>query len=626
MDANPPQPPIPLNGACLWFSQPAEIPGEPTLNDARWRTYNVNVSSGRDDWTRKNPWRAPGTAPIIGSGCGSAGGGPVMATNGGWGPTGTPQGFDAAQYPASTSPTVWVPGSVEEVAWGLWSNHGGGYSWRLCPAHGTVSEECFQQQVLRFAGDTQFLQHRNGSRWEIPSVKVSHGTFPLGSEWIRVPYPGCAGYDVSKNSSQGFTNECDETQFPEPLPGLHGFGYSPNPVHDHNIIDRVIVPDVPNGDYLLSWRWDAEQTDQVWQNCADVRISDLEANSFAISDSREKVPSLEAAQVPEFPPRPNQAMHNAQAIAYVVDYHFDGVVSACPVEGGACAAFGSGWIQPQSVAALGDMVYVIDRLGAFNYRVLACPTGIGREAVGTACTPLGQNWTQPMSIAAQAQTVYVSDFTGNEVKACPSTGGNCITLGNGNERWVGPQSVAAAGSIVVVADLDAALVKMCPAAGGPCSTLGDSWTEAWSIAATEQMAFVTDVSSCAESRGAVMACRLDAPGNAKCTEVGSDWVIPTAIAAAGNTVYVVDQGDAGSRPSVRACPVDFAAPCTHLGTEWVRPLAIAVAGQTVVVADRDAPTVRACRVDGGGCTALGRGWGAPSSIAIGAAPRSIVFA
>ena len=26
------------------------------------------------------------------------------------------------------------------------------------------------------------------------------------------------------------------------------------------------------GDYLLSWRWDCEQTNQIWQNCADVRI------------------------------------------------------------------------------------------------------------------------------------------------------------------------------------------------------------------------------------------------------------------------------------------------------------------------------------------------------------------
>lgn len=29
---------------------------------------------GAGDWSRKNPWRAPGTAPVFGSGCGVYGG------------------------------------------------------------------------------------------------------------------------------------------------------------------------------------------------------------------------------------------------------------------------------------------------------------------------------------------------------------------------------------------------------------------------------------------------------------------------------------------------------------------------------------------------------------------------
>jgi hypothetical protein len=62
--------------ACVWFSQITEIPGQPTLPDDA-RTFNLGVSSGPDDWSRKNPWRAPGTAPVYGSGCGAAGGGPI---------------------------------------------------------------------------------------------------------------------------------------------------------------------------------------------------------------------------------------------------------------------------------------------------------------------------------------------------------------------------------------------------------------------------------------------------------------------------------------------------------------------------------------------------------------------
>ena len=40
------------------------------------------------------------------------------------------------------------------------------------------------------------------------------------------------------------------------------------------ISDHVIIPEtLPPGDYVLGWRWDAEETAQVWSNCADVIIS-----------------------------------------------------------------------------------------------------------------------------------------------------------------------------------------------------------------------------------------------------------------------------------------------------------------------------------------------------------------
>ena len=72
------------------------------------------------------------------------------------------------------------------------------------------------------------------------------------------------------------------SRYPEPLPGLHGFGYhnstnctdnSCDKFHDYSIVDNVVIPTtIPAGNYLLSWRWDCEQTHQIWQNCADVRI------------------------------------------------------------------------------------------------------------------------------------------------------------------------------------------------------------------------------------------------------------------------------------------------------------------------------------------------------------------
>ena len=40
-----------------------------------------------------------------------------------------------------------------------------------------------------------------------------------------------------------------------------------------NIVDKVQIPkDTTPGEYVLSWRWDCEQTKQIWQNCADVTI------------------------------------------------------------------------------------------------------------------------------------------------------------------------------------------------------------------------------------------------------------------------------------------------------------------------------------------------------------------
>lgn len=282
-----------LNGACMLFSQPnvkqptaAVIPGPPTNNVSKYRTVNVNVSSGPGDWTRIMPWRAPGSAPVLGSGCGVAGGGDVWNGNGGWPSTDMAQGADALLLPQGP-PTIWKAGSVVEVAWGMWANHGGGYSYRICRnIPGTVTEACFQQTPLKFAGDKQWLQHINGTRVEIPIVMLSEGTYPEGSQWARVPFPECASkpcFDAPSvcAAHHGMGDVCDDLAYPEPIPNTHGFGHdgahgphTQDFFHDYSMVDKVILPkDLPSGDYLLSWRWDCEQTNQIWQNCADIRIT-----------------------------------------------------------------------------------------------------------------------------------------------------------------------------------------------------------------------------------------------------------------------------------------------------------------------------------------------------------------
>jgi predicted carbohydrate-binding protein with CBM5 and CBM33 domain len=39
------------------------------------------------------------------------------------------------------------------------------------------------------------------------------------------------------------------------------------------ISDEVVVPkDISPGQYVVSWRWDCEETAQVWASCGDVNI------------------------------------------------------------------------------------------------------------------------------------------------------------------------------------------------------------------------------------------------------------------------------------------------------------------------------------------------------------------
>jgi len=39
------------------------------------------------------------------------------------------------------------------------------------------------------------------------------------------------------------------------------------------IVDRVLIPaGLPAGEYVLGWRWDCEESNQIWQSCSDVTV------------------------------------------------------------------------------------------------------------------------------------------------------------------------------------------------------------------------------------------------------------------------------------------------------------------------------------------------------------------
>eukprot|EP00660_Eupelagonema_oceanica_P004870 gene4870-8275_t len=280
-----------VGGICCWFSQGCTIgcpkctgdffgtcgrhQGTATIPDyARTWTGGWHGRPGARHLSKKcgvMPWCAPGSSPILGP-CGTAGGGTrIMPINQGLPPVGFKMGDDARILKELDSPKpIWKSGSVVEIQWSMAANHGGGYQYRLCPLRGdyaALTEDCFQQMPIEFSGNEQYIQfcenanpsqfppfnrnpkpfptcHSQFPRLTIPAVDVSNGTIPTGSTWRRNPIPGCISGTIPKK---------------------HVFQF--------NVVDKVVVPKVPPGEYVMSWRWEAEMAPQIWLSCSDVTIA-----------------------------------------------------------------------------------------------------------------------------------------------------------------------------------------------------------------------------------------------------------------------------------------------------------------------------------------------------------------
>jgi hypothetical protein len=203
---------------------------------------------------------------------------------------------------------TWYAGAAVEVAWGMRVNHGGGYQYRLCPAADALTEECFQRHPLKFATGLQKLRYTDGSETKyFNGTYVSEGTIPKGSTWAMNPIPRldrgthggappswkrcvprALGNDSSFPISQScpqFKSPCMENDKPKwrPIDGSKNAeigdpeddveGKCSGDLTSASIVDAIIVPEnLPGGDYVLSWRWDCEETTQIWANCADVKI------------------------------------------------------------------------------------------------------------------------------------------------------------------------------------------------------------------------------------------------------------------------------------------------------------------------------------------------------------------
>merc|ERR1711964_750567 len=120
-------------------------------------------------------------------------------------------------------------------------------------------------------------------REEIPAVTLTgNRVVPVGSTWRRNPIPTCN----TPISCGALNTGCPGPAFKSPLKGGVGTGYGfgggsclGEGVHcseekfkqqtfDFGIVDKAVVPNLPDGDYVVGFRWDSEQTPQIWQSCS----------------------------------------------------------------------------------------------------------------------------------------------------------------------------------------------------------------------------------------------------------------------------------------------------------------------------------------------------------------------
>jgi len=123
-----------------------------------------------------------------------------------------------------------------------------------------------------------------------------HRMLAVGDGTYRCPVCGYI-YDPKAHGGTSFekqpsTYKCPvcntvKTRFKPSSEYSDEVGTAPANGYRWHIVDKVVVPSTPGG-YVLSWRWDCEQTPQIWTNCADIEI---QAPAAAASSSHTLEPS-----------------------------------------------------------------------------------------------------------------------------------------------------------------------------------------------------------------------------------------------------------------------------------------------------------------------------------------------
>ena len=186
-------------------------------------------------------------------------------------------------------PTLTVDRCCEQ--WQIRNNHGGGYSYRLCPATELLTEACFKKHQLDFVADQQAVVFPDGTLLPIKEpVFVTEGTTPPGSMWSRMPMPptglgpccipgpgdnastphscsnqafdqcgeigpeGCSCHPCPESPGSDCSRcaNCGLPGFEPPCPSCQGVDWHGNAVKDRVKIPASLAP----GNYVLGFRYE----------------------------------------------------------------------------------------------------------------------------------------------------------------------------------------------------------------------------------------------------------------------------------------------------------------------------------------------------------------------------------
>ena len=142
---------------------------------------------------------------------------------------------------------------------------------------------------------SQALEWSDGTRVHVPEPQyIDEGVIPVGATWARNPVPVISGAHRGCLNTTGNLTAATATdasgrlcrQFDPPCEGDDSWSLTPgssdpsdvmgkcsNNWIDGVIVDQITIPDtLPAGRYVLGFRWDCEQTSQVWSSCSDVEL------------------------------------------------------------------------------------------------------------------------------------------------------------------------------------------------------------------------------------------------------------------------------------------------------------------------------------------------------------------